>query len=112
MRTAAKKEHHKRRLRTAYNSGSITMNQSPRPAISVAARLGISFAIVLAMMVALTVLSIMKVNAIEGSLSTISDDNNVKQRYAINFRGSVHDRAIALRDLTLVGDTEVKTSSA
>jgi methyl-accepting chemotaxis protein len=84
------------------------MNQSPRPAISVAARLGISFAIVLAMMVALTVLSIMKVNAIEGSLTTISDDNNVKQRYAINFRGSVHDRAIALRDLTLVGDAEVK----
>ncbi|WP_016836737.1 methyl-accepting chemotaxis protein, partial [Herbaspirillum lusitanum] len=84
------------------------MNQSPRPAISVAARLGISFAIVLAMMAALTVLSIMKVNAIEGSLSTISDDNNVKQRYAINFRGSVHDRAIALRDLTLVGDAEVK----
>jgi len=84
------------------------MNQSPRPAISVAARLGISFAIVLAMMVALTALSIMKVNAIEGSLSTISDDNNVKQRYAINFRGSVHDRAIALRDLTLVGDAEVK----
>ncbi|WP_034296604.1 methyl-accepting chemotaxis protein [Herbaspirillum sp. RV1423] len=83
------------------------MSQSSRPAISVAARLGISFAIVLAMMLALTVLSIMKVNAIEGSLSTVSDDNNVKQRYAINFRGSVHDRAIALRDLTLVGDAEV-----
>ena len=88
------------------------MNNSSQPAkgsaISIAARLGISFAIVLAMMLALTVLSIMKVNAIEGSLSTISDDNNVKQRYAINFRGSVHDRAIALRDLTLVGDAEVK----
>jgi methyl-accepting chemotaxis protein len=83
------------------------MNPSTRRAISVGARLGISFAIVLAMMVALTALAIMKVNAIEGSLSKISDDNNVKQRYAINFRGSVHDRAIALRDLTLVGDAEV-----
>src|SRR5450830_399968 len=84
------------------------MQASTRRATSVATRLGISFAIVLAMMVALTVLSIMKVNAIEGSLSKISDDNNVKQRYAINFRGSVHDRAIALRDLTLVDDAEVK----
>jgi hypothetical protein len=38
----------------------------------------------------------------------VSEDNSVKQRYAINFRGSVHDRAIALRDLTLVGEAEVK----
>ncbi|CAM3228855.1 methyl-accepting chemotaxis protein [Janthinobacterium lividum] len=76
--------------------------------LSVAARLGLSFALVLAMMLVLTVVSIRKVNSIEGSLTTVSEDNNVKQRYAINFRGSVHDRAIALRDLTLVGDTEVK----
>jgi len=88
------------------------MNPSTRRATSVGARLGISFAIVLTMMVALTALAIMKVNAIEGSLSKISDDNNVKQRYAINFRGSVHDRAIALRDLTLVGDAEVAQVSA
>ncbi|ONN68445.1 methyl-accepting chemotaxis protein [Herbaspirillum sp. VT-16-41] len=76
--------------------------------LSVAARLGLSFALVLVMMLVLTVVSISKVNAIEGSLTTVSEDNNVKQRYAINFRGSVHDRAIALRDLTLVDDAEVK----
>jgi methyl-accepting chemotaxis protein len=74
--------------------------------ISVAARLGLGFAAILAMMLVLTILSIVKVNAIEGSLMHISDVNNVKQRYAINFRGSVHDRAIALRDLTLVGDSQ------
>lgn len=85
------------------------MNQTSRPAVSVAARLGISFAIVLAMMLALTILSITKVNSIESSLRKVSEDNNVKQRYAINFRGSVHDRAIALRDLNLVGDAELKT---
>ncbi len=76
--------------------------------LSVAARLGLSFALVLVMMLVLTVVSISKVKSIEGSLTTVSEDNNVKQRYAINFRGSVHDRAIALRDLTLVGDAEVK----
>ena len=75
--------------------------------ISVAARLGIGFGIILAMMLALSVLSVFKVNAIDNSLQHISEVNNVKQRYAINFRGSVHDRAIALRDVTLVGDGEL-----
>ncbi|WP_343742413.1 methyl-accepting chemotaxis protein [Herbaspirillum huttiense] len=79
-----------------------------RRSLSVAAQLALSFALVLAMMLVLTVVSISKVNAIKGSLATVSEDNSVKQRYAINFRGSVHDRAIALRDLTLVGDAEVK----
>jgi methyl-accepting chemotaxis protein len=77
--------------------------------ISVAARLSIGFGIVLALMLALTVLSVFKVNAIDNSLQHISEVNNVKQRYAINFRGSVHDRAIALRDVTLVGDNEVSS---
>jgi methyl-accepting chemotaxis protein len=75
--------------------------------ISVATRLTIGFGIILAMMLVLSVLSIFKVNAIDNSLQRISDVNNVKQRYAINFRGSVHDRAIALRDVTLVGDGEI-----
>ena len=76
--------------------------------ITVAARLGIGFSLIFVMMLILTGLSIVKVNAIEGGLSRISDVNNVKQRYAINFRGSVHDRAIALRDVTLVSDADLK----
>jgi methyl-accepting chemotaxis protein len=75
--------------------------------ISVAGRLTAGFAIILVMIMVLTALSIIKVNAIEASLSRISDVNNVKQRYAINFRGSVHDRAIASRDVTLVADSDV-----
>jgi len=53
-------------------------------------------------MLGLTAIGINRVANINGSLSTIGDLNSVKQRYAINFRGSVHDRAIALRDVTLV----------
>jgi methyl-accepting chemotaxis protein len=34
-------------------------------------------------------------------MTVINDQNSVKQRYAINFRGSVHDRAIAIRDVVL-----------
>jgi methyl-accepting chemotaxis protein len=75
--------------------------------ISVASRLTIGFGIILAMMLVLSVFSIFKVNAIDNSLLHISEVNNVKQRYAINFRGSVHDRAIALRDVTLVADGDI-----
>ncbi|MGV7206407.1 methyl-accepting chemotaxis protein [Oxalobacteraceae bacterium A2-2] len=75
--------------------------------LSVAARLGLGYGVVLVLMLVLTVLSIVKVNSIESALNHVSEVNNVKQRYAINFRGSVHDRAIALRDTTLVPDAEL-----
>jgi methyl-accepting chemotaxis protein len=75
--------------------------------ISVAARLSIGFGIVLAMMLVLSILSVIKVNAIDNSLQHISEVNNVKQRHAVNLRGSVHDRAIALRDVALVSDGEL-----
>ena len=65
------------------------------------ARLGMGFGLILLMLVALTALGISRVANINNSLSTIGDVNSVKQRYAINFRGSVHDRAISLRDVTL-----------
>jgi len=57
----------------------------------------------------LVALSISRVNAVARSLAKVNEINSVKQRYAINFRGSVHDRAIALRDVTLaVDDTGVR----
>ncbi|KAA0682802.1 methyl-accepting chemotaxis protein [Roseomonas genomospecies 6] len=67
-------------------------------------RLMVSFGSILLLMVALAAIAIHKVNSINDSLSAINDVNNVKQRYAINFRGSVHDRAISLRDVTLLTD--------
>ncbi|KRB70669.1 methyl-accepting chemotaxis protein [Noviherbaspirillum sp. Root189] len=72
--------------------------------LSTKARIGLGFAVVLVLMVVLTVAGILQVNAIHSSLKIISEVNSVKQRYAINFRGSVHDRAISLRDVTLVSD--------
>ena len=69
--------------------------------LKIGARLGLGFALVLVMLLALTALGIHRVSNINTSLSTIGDVNSVKQRYAINFRGSVHDRAIAIRDVTL-----------
>jgi methyl-accepting chemotaxis protein len=86
----------------------IMKTEASRNKVSVAARLSIGFSSIFVMMLILTALSIAKVNTIEAALSRISDVNNVKQRYAINFRGSVHDRAIAMRDVTLVADGELK----
>lgn len=67
-------------------------------------RLILAFAVVLAMMLILTVVGIARVDFIDQTLTDISEDNAVKQRQAINMRGSVHDRAIAVRDLVLVDD--------
>ena len=59
---------------------------------------------VLLMLLILAAFSIMKVDAIASALDTVNDVNSVKQRYAINFRGSVHNRAILLRDVVLLSD--------
>jgi methyl-accepting chemotaxis protein len=69
---------------------------------SIGLRLSIGFGLVLVLMVALGVVATNRVNSISASLATINDVNSVKQRHAINFRGSVHDRAISLRDVVLV----------
>ncbi|MEI2422702.1 hypothetical protein V6O07_20660, partial [Arthrospira platensis SPKY2] len=37
-------------------------------------------------------------------LSQVNEIDSRKQRFAINFRGSVHDRAISLRDAVLVSN--------
>ena len=58
------------------------------------------------MILALSLISIVEVRRIASNLSVVNDVNSVKQRYAINFRGSVHDRAIALRDVSLATTPE------
>ena len=77
--------------------------------LRVGTRLAVGFGILMALLVALTGLSISRVSSINSSLATVGDVNSVKQRFAINFRGSVHDRAIALRDVTLVPKDRVQT---
>jgi methyl-accepting chemotaxis protein len=72
--------------------------------IKVGARLALGFGILMSLMLALTATGLNRVNHINASLAVIGDVNSVKQRYAINFRGSVHDRAIALRDVVLESD--------
>ena len=82
--------------------------------LRVGPRLGAGFLVVIAAMVALTVIGVTEVHKISDRLTVVNDLNAVKQRYAINFRGSVHDRAIAVRDVVLARtaaelQTEVQT---
>ena len=73
---------------------------------NVSTRLGFGFAFILALSTTLTGLSTFQVTYIKDTLSRINDVNNIKTRYAINFRGSVHDRAIVLRDIMLITDDQ------
>ena len=60
----------------------------------------------LILMLALTSVSVVEVNTLNANLSQINEINSVKQRFAINYRGSVHDRAIAIRDVTMLSSGE------
>jgi methyl-accepting chemotaxis protein len=74
----------------------------------IAAKLGLAFAFVLLLMGALTWVSISEINGVNRNLTQINEVNSVLQRHAINFRGSVHDRAIAIRDVVLVEDAAAR----
>jgi methyl-accepting chemotaxis protein len=69
--------------------------------LTIAQRLAMGFGLVLSLMILVALVGIQRVQVIDSSLSEVNEGASLKQRYAINFRGSVHDRAIAIRDLVL-----------
>ncbi|RDX34580.1 methyl-accepting chemotaxis protein, partial [Arcobacter sp. HD9-500m-PIT-SAG03] len=74
--------------------------------MTISKKLYSGFALMLLIIIFITTIGIFKVNIINDTLKIIVEVNSVKQRYAINFRGSVHDRAIAIRDLVLAKNTK------
>lgn len=72
--------------------------------LSLATRIGLSFAAILALLVVITAIGIQRVAFIDSTLGDVSENAAKVQRYAINFRGSVHNRAIAIRDAVLVAN--------
>ncbi|MBT0570342.1 MCP four helix bundle domain-containing protein [Curvibacter sp. CHRR-16] len=68
---------------------------------TVGRRLYAGFGVVLAVLVVVTLVAMVKVNTIDTALLANSEENVLIQRYAINFRGSAHDRSIAVRDVVL-----------
>ncbi len=70
-------------------------------------KLTLGFGVLLAIIIGMAVFAENRVDVISRSLTTINDVNSVKQRFAINFRGSVHNRSIAIRDVPLVEPAEL-----
>ena len=83
-----------------------------KSSMTIGRRLAIGFGSVFLLMVILSAMAISRVMTIDDTLNQINQVNNVKQRFAINFRGSVHDRAIALRDVVLAGSADAATPHA
>ena len=74
--------------------------------LAVRTRLYFGFGLMLVILVAVTIISISQVMAINGALRANSEENASIQRFAINFRGSAHDRSIAIRDVVLSATSE------
>lgn len=79
--------------------------------VRIGQRMALGFAAVIGLIVIIATIGIHRVKLIERDLHSINEVNSVKQRMAINLRGSVHDRAIALRDVVLSDDSRGRTES-
>ena len=79
--------------------------------VRIGQRMALGFAAVIGLIVIIATIGIHRVKLIERDLYSINEVNSVKQRMAINLRGSVHDRAIALRDVVLSDDSRGRTES-
>src|SRR5574344_977081 len=64
-------------------------------------KLYLSFGLIILLIVILTVLGINRVSIIDNTLQNEVELTSSKQRFAINFRGSVHDRAVSIREVVL-----------
>lgn len=72
--------------------------------LKLSSKIGLGFGAVIFLMIILVVMGIVQMNFAKSRLQTMNDINAKKQRYAINFRGSVHYRAIGVRDVVLLDD--------
>lgn len=72
--------------------------------MTIVQRVFLGFSLILVLMVVISTFGVVKVSRIDQVLSEVNDYDSRKQRFAINFRGSVHDRAISLRDAVLVSE--------
>jgi methyl-accepting chemotaxis protein len=70
-------------------------------------RLYFGFASLLVIMVGITLFGLLKISIADNNLTKLSEQTAVEQRQAINFRGSVHDRAISIRDTVLVNNASL-----
>ena len=80
--------------------------------LSVSRRLQFAFGIILAILAIVAGIAMLKVHTIESALRANGEEHARIQRFAINFRGSAHDRAIAIRDYALATTDEQRRKEA
>lgn len=68
----------------------------------------VGFGLLIVLFTITTLFGLLRVSSIDNRLSYVNDEVALKSRYAINFRGSVHDRAIAIRDAVLAPSLELR----
>ena len=71
-------------------------------------RLMAGFGLVVLVLLGMSVFSVLTARGIDGALTANATQNAVIQRAAINFRGSAHDRSIAVRDVVLAPTEEAR----
>ena len=71
-------------------------------------RLMAGFGLVVLALLGMSVFSVLTARGIDGALTANATQNAVIQRAAINFRGSAHDRSIAVRDVVLAPTEEAR----
>ncbi len=76
---------------------------------SIRGRLWLGFGLILSILLVVTLVAGRKANIIDHALQNNAVSASV-QRYAINFRGSAHDRAIAVRDVVSAATPEQRTA--
>ena len=69
-------------------------------------RLMAGFGLIVLALLGMSVFSVLTARGIDGALTANATQNAVIQRAAINFRGSAHDRSIAVRDVVLAPTEE------
>lgn len=72
--------------------------------LGISAKLYLSFSFIIIIMLLVTFFSIAKVNFLDNALRITTDRNALISRQAINYRGSVHDRSILVRDVLLINN--------
>ncbi|ETD22734.1 methyl-accepting chemotaxis protein [Helicobacter macacae] len=79
--------------------------------MSVFVILGLGYAAIVAIMLLVCIYAIIQIGSIRDKLTEINEVNSVKQRIAIDFRGSVHDESIDVRDVVLTDFSDRTTLS-
>ncbi len=79
------------------------MNKKKRQ-ISIFTIIGAGYGVLVIMILGISILSINRITFIENNLHEINEVNSPKQRVAINYRGSVHNRSISIRDVVFANN--------